>query len=689
MGFDGFASLRRRRAKTTLASRPLKGSEGAGMGWDCAPPAPPEMLAVPPMPANPSPPALPAMPAMPMKSPQPAMPTNPPPPVPTDPPPPPPVTVTPQEPAEVAMENERDHELEHEHEHLVPGAAALTTIVSMEEGEEDSGFEGNPTTNADAKSVNTRAREQEEEEEVRAKTPSSCEDAATLVSSAEPEFVPLATTLPDAKLNFMEQLSFSQRGSVMLGGRKAVTKKQARMSVRPRVRQPPTVVESPSTNNNNNTLSAETEKESLKVRSMYEAGSETDWRDGRSMGDSDTMIREEEADDDNIFNVQLRPRPKTANHPAKRDSLVRREHEMAGGIEDWENVSGGDVDRYGFIIKKTQPDDERCGTPEPRPPQRVSTVLQLASEAPRTKRGFGRQFSTSTTKSSQLTPDRKLSAPSIKTQASSSSQRSQSKGALRSLANRLPGNQDRRWMDEASDMLTLPPGLSDIAESEEGSVVTEANKKREWSRSEKWRRMAKVVTAGPDGEGMEFEFDVSNSKLVDRTWKGIPDRWRATAWYCFLSASAKKVDGSPSDAALVDAFGRLIGQSSADDVQIDMDVPRTINSHIMFRKRYRGGQRLLFRVLHCLTLFFPETGYVQGMASLAATLLCYYDEERTFIMCVRMWTLRGLDKLYAYGFGGLMAALEEFQVDWMRGHDVSRQLVSLHHPPIPCIPVFG
>ena len=51
----------------------------------------------------------------------------------------------------------------------------------------------------------------------------------------------------------------------------------------------------------------------------------------------------------------------------------------------------------------------------------------------------------------------------------------------------------------------------------------------------------------------------------------------------------------------------------------------------MFRRRYRGGQRLLFRVLHAISIQFPETGYVQGMASLAATLFCYYDEERAFI----------------------------------------------------------
>jgi hypothetical protein len=125
------------------------------------------------------------------------------------------------------------------------------------------------------------------------------------------------------------------------------------------------------------------------------------------------------------------------------------------------------------------------------------------------------------------------------------------------------------------------------------------------------------------------------------------------------------------------AFYRLLKQSSADDVQIDLDVPRTINSHIMFRKRYRGGQRLLFRVLHALSLYFPETGYVQGMASLAATLLCYYDEEMAFVMLARMWTLRGLNKLYEAGFPGLMAALDEFQTSWLKGREVARKLVSL------------
>lgn len=69
-------------------------------------------------------------------------------------------------------------------------------------------------------------------------------------------------------------------------------------------------------------------------------------------------------------------------------------------------------------------------------------------------------------------------------------------------------------------------------------------------------------------------------------------------------------------------------------------------------------------------------GYVQGMASLAATLLCYYDEETAFVMLVRMFELRGLEKLYQSGFGGLMVALEEFEGGWIKGGSVSKKLVS-------------
>jgi hypothetical protein len=373
------------------------------------------------------------------------------------------------------------------------------------------------------------------------------------------------------------------------------------------------------------------------------------------------------------YNDHLRPNGHITQERPETALSFRQEHELAGGIEDWEDVDGHDVDRYGFINLQRKP--SRPGSPEPRKPQRVSTLLQQVSETPRKKRGFTRSPSSAanSTQGTKRAPSRKVSARSLNTVASNGSQRSTSR--IRAAANRLPGNRDRRWMDEAGDMLTLPPGLADIAEDEEGGKAAEGLKKKEWERAEKWRKMAKVLKPGKDGEGMEFEFDARSPKLIERTWKGIPDRWRAAAWYSFLSTSAKKRKESPSEESIINAFHKLQDASSADDVQIDIDVPRTINSHIMFRKRYRGGQRLLFRVLHALSLYFPDTGYVQGMASLAATLLCYFDEEKTFVMLVRMWTLRGLDKLYEPGFPGLMAALDEFHKQWLGRGEVSKKLV--------------
>ncbi|KAJ3552216.1 hypothetical protein NPX13_g11168 [Xylaria arbuscula] len=203
-------------------------------------------------------------------------------------------------------------------------------------------------------------------------------------------------------------------------------------------------------------------------------------------------------------------------------------------------------------------------------------------------------------------------------------------------------------------------------------------KRKEGKRSEKWRKMAKIMKPGSEGQGTIFHFDAKNPKLIERTWKGIPDCWRSAAWYSFLASSAKADQVNyVSDDELMAAFRRLVEEPSPDDTQIDLDVPRTINQHIMFRRRYRGGQRLLFRVLHAMSLYFPETGYVQGMATLAATLLSYYDEEQCFIMLVRLWQFRGLNRIYQSGFVELMGALKDFETHWLNDKDVAENLKEL------------
>ena len=447
-------------------------------------------------------------------------------------------------------------------------------------------------------------------------------------------------------------------------------------------------------------LSADDEVLSQKVRSLYENSSDLENKPAmKNVTDTDGVPAEIKSFPTATVAAASPPPPppplansnnlvlsngSTQSIPSTR-LIGHKDRELAGGIEDWQDIRQGDVDRYGFIMapRLTSPSDD---LPTPRdvhrePPrlQRVSTVLQLASETPRkSKIRLKRSSSVNGSTRSANTQTNGYSRPNS-SQSSQRSTGSRSASRFRSAANRLPHNWQRRRVDEAGDMLTLPPALANIAEYDEGGKVMNELKKKEWEREEKWRKMAKVVKKNEIGGGMVFEFDTMSSKLVERTWKGIPDRWRATAWHAFLSASAKQHQDSRTDEELVATFRDLLDRGSPDDVQIDMDVPRTINCHIMFRRRYRGGQRLLFRVLHCLSIYFPDTGYVQGMAALAATFLCYFDEEMAFVMLVRMWQLRGLDKLYESGFGGLMEALDEFEKQWLNGGEVAMKLVSSMH----------
>lgn len=402
--------------------------------------------------------------------------------------------------------------------------------------------------------------------------------------------------------------------------------------------------------------------------------------------------------------------------PSPRGNRRRHnEFELAGGIEDWEDVQGEDVDRYGFITPESKRPVSRASVPgdtrflSTTPGRRNGrNVLAKRSRGPPLSQGLSR------------IPSRKVSARSLNTQASamSASSRVSVRSGIRTAANMLPHNRDRRIIDAAGDMLSLPPGLADIDEEQRTLQAIKAAQDKESRRAEKWRKMAKIVTKGTDGKGTKFaannvkkelgikfetedlakkkakdvandsklhfqiqsvdvEFDTTHPKLVERTWKGIPDRWRASAWYSFLATSARQAQDEVTDDFLFAKFHSLQEVSSPDDLQIDLDVPRTINRHIMFRKRYRGGQRLLFRVLHAVSLYFPETGYVQGMAALAASLLCYYDEERCFVMLVRLWLFRGLERLYQQGFAGLMIALQDLEKRWLHSKPIAQKLVSV------------
>ncbi|KAH9819788.1 Domain in Tre-2, BUB2p, and Cdc16p putative Rab-GAPs [Teratosphaeria destructans] len=431
-------------------------------------------------------------------------------------------------------------------------------------------------------------------------------------------------------------------------------------------------------------LSAEEISLSMKVRSMYEHGDEraADWTtpvtnpsNGHTTPEP-SRDAERPASSINALVVDAQAGNRSSSAASVHSNYAKQAHEVAGGIEDWENVNGQDVDRYGFISPKrasAQPDLGLQGSIGEQL-QRVATPLRTEATAPRQERKLYRGLTSKRSSRSMPSMDEYF-------KKANGSMHSFKSHDVKPPSSRLFRTRDKRILAEAGDMLSLPPGLAGIPEQEASREAAEA-RRREWTREQKWQKMARSSRAPNSewGKGMVFEFDVDDPTVISRTWKGIPDSWRSTAWHGFLTTSAKRRGKYIPDDELRQKYAELQRENCADDLQIDVDVPRTINMHVMFNKRYRGGQRLLFRVLHAICLYCPQTGYVQGMASLAATLLCYYDEENAFVMMVRLWQLRGLEQMFVDGFAGLLKALEEFRTEWLRGGDIARKLEDLGVP---------
>lgn len=288
------------------------------------------------------------------------------------------------------------------------------------------------------------------------------------------------------------------------------------------------------------------------------------------------------------------------------------------------------------------------------------------------------------------------------------------------------------------------------------SIRTRGNgisRQREQGRIAKWGSMLEPADkTGGNTSFFKVKADfVGSSKLLQRVFKGIPDRWRAAAWLALLeldkdgkasgtsetshsvsatngkshekpavrdeapaalsaatslkktfstkrkstkSKSSEKQPATTMTTSESDAlapptqtrrkkdrteplsvaiqrrkrqdhtsrYHRLLGVASPHDVQIDLDVPRTISNHIQFHTRYGQGQRSLFKVLHCFSLLCQDCGYCQGMGSLTVTLLCYFPEEVAYSVLVSLHdspTKFDLHSVFYPGFPGLM---EQFHV---------------------------
>lgn len=111
---------------------------------------------------------------------------------------------------------------------------------------------------------------------------------------------------------------------------------------------------------------------------------------------------------------------------------------------------------------------------------------------------------------------------------------------------------------------------------------------KETSRILKWQRMLQPETRDQGGNVQTWKIKTSKaSKLRSRTYKGIPDCWRGAAWDLLMlrySALSHK-----DMVALGAEYRDGMEKPSSYDIQIDLDVPRTISGHLMFRTRYGAG----------------------------------------------------------------------------------------------------
>ena len=140
---------------------------------------------------------------------------------------------------------------------------------------------------------------------------------------------------------------------------------------------------------------------------------------------------------------------------------------------------------------------------------------------------------------------------------------------------------------------------------------------KEMSRLPKWLKMEKEKSKWFPRGSKNYE------KMVERVWKGVPERLRGSCWSILLDLDRIKQE----QVGKYQEMKELARKYSPDIRQIDLDVNRTYRDHVMFRERYNTRQQDLFHVLAAYSMFNTEVGYCQGMSQIAALLLMYLNSE--------------------------------------------------------------
>lgn len=149
----------------------------------------------------------------------------------------------------------------------------------------------------------------------------------------------------------------------------------------------------------------------------------------------------------------------------------------------------------------------------------------------------------------------------------------------------------------------------------------------------------------------------AKAKLRRKLFKGIPNGLRAIVWP-HISESLDLL-----------STNRNVYQELLDHIdnslylkEIDADIRRTFPENSLFSAPNGIGQRGLFNVLNCFSMFYKgNVGYCQGMNYIAGILLTQMDEENSFWMLVQLMKKYSLEGFFSNGAPQLNRCLQQFE----------------------------
>lgn len=162
----------------------------------------------------------------------------------------------------------------------------------------------------------------------------------------------------------------------------------------------------------------------------------------------------------------------------------------------------------------------------------------------------------------------------------------------------------------------------------------------------------------------------TNKKFAPRLVKGVPDCLRMRVWAQFLNINGLYLNERVISLKDVE-FPSLYLKVSGFERQIDLDIERTLRDHVLFKIRYSQAQISLFKILVAYSNLDPEVGYCQGMSTIAAFLLLYFDESAAFEAFVKLMSRDNLRLMYRSGFPLL------FEYFWIQEKLMKKFLPSL------------